>query len=1221
MYRLRTALYLPLLVVLSGVLVGCPQPDEQIALMVSPSVLDFGLTGSSQTFKVRKVNTAREMPPFEVSPGAPWIGVSPESGQSSGPLDPVTVTVTVDRSKMTSTANTALITLLTEGVPRQTVEVRARLALVAQFSADRTVAYQGETLEFFDQSATSGGGEISSWTWDFGDGTTSTEQSPKKAYTEAGTYTVSLTVSDGTSTHTASRDDYITVLAVTPPTADFKAEPTDAQVGALVQFVDMSTKGTNPITEWSWDFGDGQTSTDRNPEHAYAVEGKYTVTLTVRSLDLSDTAVKEEYITVSGSVVGVGPTAEFEGAPRVVAEGGTVQFTDLSGPGDRPIETWLWTFGDGASSSERSPSHVYETAGTYTVTLAVFDGVQGDTVSKDGYIEVLAPPEANFVANKTVVDVEEVVQFTDLSAPGTEPITKWEWTFGDGGTSGERNPDHAYDAPGQYTVKLTVHAGDLSDTMERVAYITVEEPTPPVAEFGSDRRTVQVNELIRFIDQSVSGTFAIDRWTWDFGDGETSQDRNPRHRYAAPGLYTVSLKVSDDGGFEDTEVKVEYIEVVAPPTADFAADKLIVGVNELVQFTDLSKPGSSPIVDWLWSFGDGQASTERNPAHAYAKAGVYSVALTVRGEDGLTDTLTRIAYITVKQAPMANFVADKTDVHVGEVVQFTDMSMPVQDPIDGWDWDFGNGETSTQRNPQHAYAAVGQYTVKLTVHAGGVSGTRVRVAYIKVSEPPLTADFTSDTQQALVNQAIQFTDQSIAGASPITGWEWDFGDGETSTERDPAHQYTNLGSYTVTLTVKDEDGGQDTEEKIGYIQIVPPLDAEFTGSPLEVVSGEAVQFTDLSTPGPNDSIAGWEWDFGDESDPATVPNPLHVYTIQGEGIAEAVYSVKLTVTTALGSIDVELKPDYIKVVEAPVDTATALFSISYPWDAPDKWFRVGDELSITNLSDDPSRGLLHGWQFGDGATSRAVHPVHVYTQAGGDTPFGIRLDVTDPAGGDPLTAEQQVRVFARTPLDDAVDAREQADAFTLVEEIATGSASYRAYAFQAADGAAMTVVVPEAVNGPTALLVLDDLTEGSVDLGSLGQAAVNGRSVVAVVDMGRLSGTAAVVRAALAMDAVETFTSGDARPVRTFLPTGSGQCGLTAWLTAAADPRVRAVAPTGVDVGSDAVTADTGVAAGDLAARVRVPMVKVSAPGGAVYLPESGLFYVDARVYAMFLSE
>ncbi len=1131
MFRVRTALYLPLLAVLSGMLIGCPQSTEQIALMVSPEVLDFGLTGTSQTFQVRKVFTARPMPPFKVSSGASWISASPTTGQSSGPADPVTVTVTIDRSRLTSTANTAMVTIAAEGVPRKTVEVRARLALVAQFSAERTVAFQGEGIQFFDQSATSGGGEITSWLWDFGDGTTSAEQNPTKAYAEAGTYSVSLTVGNDTTSHTQTREDYVTVLPVTPPKADFRAEPTAATVGDPVRFIDMSQAGTNPITAWFWEFGDGQTSSERAPEHVYEEPGVFTVRLTVSSEGLSDTAVKEDYVAVAAAASGVGPTAEFEGAPRVVAEGGTVQFTDLSAPGDRPIVTWLWTFGDGASSSDRNPSHIYETAGTYSVTLNVFDEVFGDTAVKDGYIEVLAPPHADFSASKTEVEVNEVVAFTDLSTPGSDAITSWLWDFGDGATSTLRNPEHAYAAPGQYTVSLTVQAGELTDTMERTAHITVREPTLPTAEFSADKQLVVVNQLILFMDRSVAGTFAIDRWAWDFGDGDTSAERNPAHRYADPGLYTVRLTVFDEGGYEDTIAKQQYVEVVAPLQANFEADKVDVEVNEEIQFTDLSTPGLSPITRWRWSFGD--------------------------------------------------------------------------------------GVTSGQRNPTHAYTEAGEYTVSLTVEAGGQTSTLDRAAYIRVTQPaPPTAEFSANTRQALVNEPVQFINETVEGDYPVTAWFWDFGDGATSTERDPEHRYAELGTYTVSLTALDEAGYDDTVVKNDYIEAVPPLDAEFNGDPLVVESGGAVQFTDLSTPGPNDEITEWEWDFGDETGPALGPNPLHVYTLQGTEVAEVMYSVQLTISTSLGNVDVELKPDYVTVVEAAGEEAAA-FVVHYPWNAPEKWFVVGDEVSVTNLSDAPGEGLRHQWRFGDGTSSSEVHPVHVYERDSGDGSVPIQLEVVAPSKGEPATAEERIRVFARTPLDDAVDGRDLADGFAFVEEIETGDATYRAYAFRAADGAGMTVVTPESVNGPTALLILADMTAGPVDLAQLGQAATAGRCVTALVDTAGAAGIDGVVRVAAAMDAVEAFASGDAEPVRTFIPVGAGEAGRTAWLAAAADQRVRAIAPVGFDVeaGAGMLPAEFGEA--DYAARVMAPVVRLGDAGGAVYLPESGLFYIDASVNAM----
>ncbi len=163
-------------------------------------------------------------------------------------------------------------------------------APTANFTASPTSGCAPLTVTFTDQST----GDIDSWSWDFGDGSTSTEQNPTHQYTSAGTYTVKLTVTGPGGSDTETKVDYITVSDV--PVADFSGSPTSGNAPLTVTFTDQSTG--NP-TSWSWDFGDGGTSTEQNPTHEYTVAGTYTVSLTVENSCGTDTETKVDYITVN----------------------------------------------------------------------------------------------------------------------------------------------------------------------------------------------------------------------------------------------------------------------------------------------------------------------------------------------------------------------------------------------------------------------------------------------------------------------------------------------------------------------------------------------------------------------------------------------------------------------------------------------------------------------------------------------------------------------------------------------------------------------------------------------------------------------------------------------------------------------------------------------------------------------------------------------------------
>jgi len=234
------------------------------------------------------------------------------------------------------------------------------------------------------------------------------------------------------------------------------------------------------------------------------------------------------------------------------------------------------------------------------------------------------------------------VQFTDQSTAGTSPITSWSWSFGDGGTSTAQNPSHTYTAAGSYTVRLIVGSSAGIDTLSRASYVSVF--VLPTASFSGSPQSGVSPLAVQFTDQSAPGSSPITSWGWSFGDGGTSTTQSPSYTYAGAGSYTVRLIVGSSAGI-DTLSQAGYITACAPPVADFSGTPT-GGLGPLiVQFTDLSTAGSSPITSWSWAFGDGGTTTEQSPSHIYLLPGSYDVSLTV-GTACSVSTATKPGYIT-----------------------------------------------------------------------------------------------------------------------------------------------------------------------------------------------------------------------------------------------------------------------------------------------------------------------------------------------------------------------------------------------------------------------------------------------------------------------------------------------------------------------------------------------------------------------------------------------
>lgn len=482
--------------------------------------------------------------------------------------------------------------------------------LVSKYIADPTSGKAPLSVKFTDRSV----GSPTTWTWDFGDGTTSNVQNPTHTFTNGGAYDVKLTVTRDALTATSTQ----VINAGGVPNADFAGTPLAVNVGETVKFAD---KSTNSPTGWTWNFGDTKEAYEQNPSHAYQLKGIYTVSLTAVNNNGKDTETKKEYINV-----GMGPKADFRPVITPYNQYAVPKLVPFIDQSTGLPTSWSWDFGDGQTSTEQNPTHMYTAEGTYTVKLTAKNNFGQDTAVKTGLITVGRGAAVDFSADKTTVGVGRIVTFTDLSA--NNPTT-WVWDFGDGSTGTGQKPDHVYRAVGVYDVTLTASNPAISDSRTKNMYITVLNI--PRADFVADKTRGGAPMDVMFSDKSIGVPTS---WKWDFGDGATSTEQNPKHTYTTLGTYTVTLTASNKDG-SDTTAKANYIVTTLAPVAEFKADRQVGKAPFIVQFTDLSKGEPTK---WSWDFGDGTSSQEQNPRHIYMKEGAYDVSLTVSNQYG-SDTV------------------------------------------------------------------------------------------------------------------------------------------------------------------------------------------------------------------------------------------------------------------------------------------------------------------------------------------------------------------------------------------------------------------------------------------------------------------------------------------------------------------------------------------------------------------------------------------------------
>jgi len=843
-----------------------------------------------------------------------------------------TVTLTVTGPGGTDTeVKTAFVTVFTPPDP--------------DISASQNMGCFPFAVQFTDVSVP-GDSPIATWSWDFGDGGVSTSQNPTHTYTTAGTFNVTLLLTDANGCASNQTFPGFINSNSNSPFAGFDATP---QVGCIppvnVNFANLSFGGTAPLT-YVWDFGDGNSSTQTNPVHAYTAEGVYDVSLTVTDqLGCQTVSLQEDFITIVEN-----PVIDFSVPNPVGCLGNQMQFTDLSFP---PPTSWQWSFGDGGTSTQQNPTHLYTTPGTYTVTLtASYAGSCQATEVKTGYITIGGIPFVAFTPSQNAgCETPFPVTFTNNSVGAG---LTYAWNFGDGGTSTQTSPTHTYTTFGSFTVSLTAtNAQGCSTTQTTSINVTQTEANflPDVFGFCTP---LEVN----FTDQSTSAT-AIVNYEWDFGDGGTSNLANPTYTYADTGRFTVTLIITNALGCSDTLVRPNYIFSYTRPTADFDQTPQVICAGDF-QFTNFSTGAT----DWFWDFGDNQTGVDEHPLHHYADTGFFSVTL-IALNNGCADTVFAENMIYVSPPIARNDVT----FSCSDPNTFTFTNNSIGD--DTFAWNFGDGNLNTTDNAvTHTYGAPGMYFVDLTVTNNNSGCTDVDRDTVYVTQ--LNAAFTQNITQGCAPLLVSFTDQSTDAVS----WQWNFGGGALSAStQNPNRTFSTIGTYNVRLVVTDINGCTDT--------LIMPNHITATGAVVAFAVDTAfgcdqltVTFEDQTTPA--GTIVSWLWAFGDGGT-STDQHPTHVY----DGLGS--YNVTLTTTDNAGCVNTATVTGAVQGIQLPTPAFISNAVLGC----------VGDVFTFTSQSSADAVNFL--WNFGDGSTSTAQNPTHSYASVGN---FTVSLTVSNSQGCD-----------------------------------------------------------------------------------------------------------------------------------------------------------------------------------------------------------------------------
>lgn len=645
-----------------------------------------------------------------------------------------------------------------------------------------------------------------------------------------------------------------------------------------VTFTDRSDPG---VISWAWSFGNSNTSAVQNPSTIYSGPGVYPVTLTVTGP--GGTSTKTKNVTVFDK-----PTVAFTTASTAGCAPFSTSFTStvtLNGPGPG---SYVWDFGDGATATGPTASHVYGNAGSYTVSLTVSNAAGCTrTVSRTNYITAHAKPIGSFSASQTVFCIKPAaVVFTNTSFGGLSPYTA-NWTFGDNTTGTGNTASKTYNADGYYTVSMIVKdANGCADTVTTPNYIGVIGQS---ATFTAPLKAC-VNEEITVTNMT---TGAVSKTEWDFGDlTPVSAGNIATHVYSAPGTYTIAMSTVISGCTKPAQQTIIVHPNPAVTIAQSPAIPCPAPVN--VTFTGLPTGTGYTVSSYSWVFvNSGGTASGQSTVHNYTKNDYDKVHLFAVSSEGCRDSI-KVDTVAIRDLLMniapGSLCAAPVDTIAGcnplraepTVELFSSLPVPkspcAYDPYPAqavsWKWNFGDGVgTSTSANPAYSYRVNGTYKATcLITTSNGCTDSAVRWVHV---DSPVRPSFYASPLTTCPKELVTFFN-TTAKHIPGTRYTFNIVNDSTISKLDTTPTYNrfrDFGTYDVRM-LSNFRGCIDSFNRKAYIRVFPPR-AEFTDS-VYCFPNQGVKLINLS-----DSATSYEWFFGDGSTSSAV-NPLHSYASTGD---------------------------------------------------------------------------------------------------------------------------------------------------------------------------------------------------------------------------------------------------------------------------------------------------------------------------------------------------
>jgi len=818
------------------------------------------------------------------------------------------------------------------GIAPASITIQIVAPPVAGISASATTVCAGQPITFYQQAT----GSPNSYSWNFGFGWIPTG-SGNITYTfnSPGTYTIQSRVAITGASSACDDIASIQVTVLPPPSVDIIATPTVACDEADVTFTPIA----NDAVSWNWTFGTapGSFSGPNPPVIHYGSPGIYTATLAVMS---SNGCSASDFIQIT-----IHQTPQPDFFVTNLCEGDTARFWDttISLPSS-PISGWNWDFGDGSTSTDQHPEHIYLTTGNFDVSLMVTNGHCQQEITQQ--IHVDPKPVAQALADVTSGCSPLTVQFTQSSVNADTYL----WNLGGNGVSDQESVSHTFvnNTSGVVSHMVVLAAYNASGCESRdTLYITVFPNA--IAAFTHNNTIPQCSPYqATFTNQSL---YAVS-YSWDFGDGGVSLEQHPSHQYVNTSgfvqFYDVTLIAYSANGCHDSISQVVVVFPLNTLSFDLSGAS---GCSPL----NVQMPVVSGIQGYSWNFGDGGTSMLAAPVHQFVNSSgspiTYTVTLTGTSPFGCVAVAS--SEIIVYPDPVAQFTTNVISGCSPLNVAFQNNSVNAL----SYQWNYGNGQTSQSDadTHDHTFIHTGSSTATFAVTLTATSQYGCAAQHVQdiLVHPAVQASFTGPTN--LCSPAsVTFSNTSTQGAL----YEWSFGNGLSSAQFHGSTIYVLQGNepetFNVNLQVTNSEGCSATASQPIAIHPAP-------------VSAFSISESVACSPAPivlNNESSGatlYTWNYGDGTFSTNSDEEhIHVFTQSGAGVAS--FQISLTATNQAGctSTSTQQFQLYPQVVAA--------FTSNNQGCSPFTASFVNQSAGATSFE----------WSFGDGLISSLTNPSHTY---------------------------------------------------------------------------------------------------------------------------------------------------------------------------------------------------------------------------------------------------